>query len=147
MKNYITLKLERTAPGHLMLYIRISITISGILLFLVWLMFLTKNFYPKSEDNLAAVIMNWPIQASIWPITLILLFTFVLPVWATQNFEILVIFLLLSIMFVILNAILLIFLNISSLWILWIVVDVISFLVLVFSLISISFLAKKADKK
>lgn len=147
MKKYIKTKWRKINLNNLMIFNRISITISGTLLFLVWLMFLTNNFYPKSDDNLAAIIMKWPIQISIWPVTLIILFIYIMPIWVTKNNEILAIFLLLSLFSLLLSLIFLFFLNISSLWILWLIIDIIAFFNIIFTLFSIHSFNKKNFKK
>lgn len=147
MKQSIKAKWKKVDPKNLILFDRISITVSGILLFLVWLMFLTKNFYPKSEDNLAGIIMNWPLQASIWPITLFILFIVIMPIWVTNSYELLAIFLFLSIIFLVLNIIFLIFLNVNSLWVLWLIINILTLANFVFALFSIHHLSRTNVKK
>lgn len=146
MKRYIRSKWRKIAPKNLMMFVRISITISGILFFLAWLMFLTQNFYPKSNNNIAAIIMNWLLQVSIWPMTLIILFVFIMPIWVTNNFELLAIFLFLSLLFLFFSIVLLFFLNINSYWIFWLIVNIIVFINIIFSLFSIYYLNKKSKK-
>lgn len=147
MKNSIKTKWKKIDPKNLILFDRISISISGILLFLIWLMFLTKNFYPKTDDNLAAIIMNWPLQISIWPITLIILFIFVMPIWVTNSFELLSVFLLLSLLFIVLNLVFLIFLNVSALWILWLIGNLLALSNIIFAIFSVHYLDKTNVKK
>lgn len=143
MRNYIKAKWKKINPKYLMWFNCFSMTVSGILLFLIWLMFLTNNFYPKSDSNLAAKVMKWPLQISIWPVTLIILFVVIMPVWVTKNFELLAIFLFLTLIFLLFNILFLVFLNVSSLWILWLNVVIISFLSTIFTLFSIYYLNKK----
>lgn len=146
MRNYISSKWKKINPKKLMMFDRISISVSGTLLFLVWLMFLTQNFYPKTDDNLAAIIMNLPLQVSIWPVTLIILFIFIMPIWVTNNFELLSVFLLLSLLFLLLSFVFLIFLNINSFWILWLLIDILALFNLIFAIFSIYYLNKKNVK-
>lgn len=146
MRRYIKSKWRNIAPKNLIIFDRISITISGTLLFLTWLMFLTQNFYPKSDNNIAAIIMNWPLQVSIWPMTLIILFIFIMPIWVTNNFELLAIFLLLSCLFLLLGLGLLFFLNINYYWILWLVVDIIALINIIFALFTVYYLNWKKMK-
>ncbi|MBE4704042.1 hypothetical protein [Spiroplasma platyhelix] len=147
MKKSIKARWKKINPKSLIMFDRITITVSGTLLFLIWLMFLTKNFYPKSDDNLAAVIMNWPLQASIWPISLMLLFVFIMPVWVTNSFELLSIFLFLSLLFILLSLVFLVFLNVNSLWILWLIVNLLALCNVMFALFSIYYLNKTNVKK
>lgn len=140
-------KWKKINPKNLILFDRISLTVSGILLFLIWLMFLTKNFYPKADNNLAAIIMNWPLQASIWPVTIVILFIYIMPIWVTSSFELLAVSLLLSLLGLLGNVIFLVFLNVSSLWVLWLIADLLAFCNLIFALFSVYYLNKTAPKK
>lgn len=147
MKQSIKTKWKKIDPRRLMLFDQVTITISGVLLFIVWLMFLTKNFYPKSNDNLAAIIMNWPLQASIWPVTLFLLFIFVLPIWVTNRLDLIVVYLMLSFLFLLLNIAFLAFVNVTLLWVLWLVIILLTTSNVVFALFSIIYLNKNNVKK
>lgn len=147
MRKSIKAKWKKINPKNLILFDRVTLTVSGILLFLIWLMFLTKNFYPKEDDNLAAIIMNWPLQGSIWPITLFLLFIFVMPVWVTGSFELLSIFLFLSLIFILLSLVFLVFLNVSSLWFLWFFGNLLALCNVLFVLFSVYYLNKNNVKK
>ncbi|MGL5268476.1 MAG: hypothetical protein ACRC8P_01720 [Spiroplasma sp.] len=143
MRKFIKTRWKKINPKNLMLFNCISITISGILLFLVWLMFLTKNFYPKAANNLAAIVMQWSLQISIWPVTLVILFIVVMPIWVTKNFELLAVFFFLSLIFLFLNILFLVLLIISKLWFLWLIVVFIAFFSIIFALFSIYYLNKK----
>lgn len=146
MKQSIKARWKKIDPRRLMLFDQVTITISGVLLFIVWLMFLTKNFYPKSSDNIAAIIMNWPLQASIWPVTLFLLFIFVMPIWVTKRLDLIVIYLMLSFLFLLVNIAFLVFVNVTLLWVLWLIIILLTTSNVIFALFSIIYLNKNNVK-
>ncbi len=87
---------------QILLISKITLTIASLFLFLVWLMFMTNNFFPKSQNSFVAKIMNTSIQIMIWPITSIILFIFIMPIWVTNKKQILLVFLTLSLIITIL---------------------------------------------
>lgn len=110
------------------------ITISSILIFLAWLMFIYNNFYPKSPNSFTSKLMRIPVEIMIWPAVLIALFVLILPIWVTTNNNLLFIFLIISLIISLLNFAMLFALNINSFWIYWLITDIISFFSLLFTL-------------
>lgn len=98
---------------------KITLTVASLFLFLVWLMFMTNNFYPKSNDSIISKIMNTSIQVMIWPITAIILFIFIMPVWVTNKKRILFVFLVLALAIAIVCLLFVIDLNINKFWVMW----------------------------
>lgn len=105
----------------ILLISKITLTLASLFLFLVWLMFMTNNFYPKSNHSIISNIMNTSIQVMIWPITIIILFIFIMPVWVTNKKKILLLFLSIALTIAI-SCLLFIFgLNINKFWVIWLI--------------------------
>ncbi|WP_375317830.1 hypothetical protein [Spiroplasma endosymbiont of Virgichneumon dumeticola] len=110
------IKLKRT-----LLISKITLTLSSLFLFLVWLMFMTNNFYPKSNDSIISKIMDISIQIMIWPITSIILFIFIMPVWVTNKKKILLVFLGIASTIAIICLLFVFGLNINKFWVIWLI--------------------------
>lgn len=113
--------MEKNKLKQILLISKITLTIASLFLFLVWLMFMTNNFFPKSQNSFVAKIMNTSIQIMIWPITSIILFIFIMPIWVTNKKQILLVFLTLSLIITILCSTFLFSLNINKFWIIWLI--------------------------
>ncbi|WP_342276903.1 hypothetical protein [Spiroplasma endosymbiont of Nebria brevicollis] len=110
------IKLKRT-----LLISKITLTVASLFLFLVWLMFMTNNFYPKSNDSIISKIMNTSIKVMIWPITSIILFIFIMPVWVTNKKKILLVFLGVALVIAVICLLFVFGLNINKFWVIWLV--------------------------
>ncbi len=115
--------MEKNKLKQILLISKITLTIASLFLFLVWLMFMTNNFFPKSQNSFVAKTMNTSIQIMIWPITSIILFIFIMPIWVTNKKEILLVFLTLSLIITILCSTFLFSLNINKFWIIWLIAN------------------------
>lgn len=116
---------------------KIMLTICSLFLFLAWLMLMTNNFYPKSPDLIVSKIINTSIQIMIWPITIIILFVFIMPIWVTTNKKILVVMLSSAIIITIVGITFLFSLNINHFWFIWLVVHIFTLLTLIVMIIVI----------
>lgn len=132
-----TAKIKLINKKYSLLLTKILITISGILIFLAWLMLITNNFYTKENSSIVDKIISLPIQITIWPVTFIILFIFIMPIWVTYNKKILFWFLIISHTILIGNFYFLFLLNINSFWIYWLIANIISFFIIVFSIFSL----------
>lgn len=128
-------KWQKLNHRNLLNFSKLLVTFSSVLLFIAWLMFTNHNFYPKVNESFTSKVMNIPIEIMIWPITLITLFIFILPIWVTGNQRLLFSFLLLSLILLLLNVLFLFQLNVNSYWIFWLVTDLINFFVIIFALL------------
>ena len=116
---------------------KIMLTISSLFLFLAWLMLMTNNFYPKAPDLIVSKIINTSIQIMIWPITIITLFVFIMPIWVTTNKKILAVMLSIAIIITIVGITFLFSLNINYFWFIWLVVHIFTLLTLIVMIIVI----------
>lgn len=132
---------------QILLISKITLTIASLFLFLVWLMFMTNNFFPKSQTSLVAKIMHTSIQIMIWPITSIILFIFIMPVWVTNKKQILLVFLILALIIAILCTTFLFSLNINKFWIIWLIAHFLAIGALIFVIISYFFLERNWHQK
>lgn len=135
--------MEKDKWQRTLLVSKITLTIVSIFLFLVWLIFMTNNFFPKSQNSFVAKIMNTPIQIMIWPITNIILFIFIMPVWVTNKKRILLVFLILALVIAISCTTFLFSLNINKFWIIWLIAHLFAIGILIFVIISFFFKNKK----
>ncbi len=134
--------MEKNKLKQILLISKITLTIASLFLFLVWLMFMTNNFFPKSQTSLVAKIMHTSIEIMIWPITSIILFIFIMPVWVTNKKQILLVFLILALIITILSSTFLFNLNINEFWIIWLIAHFLTIGALIFAIISYFFLGK-----
>lgn len=134
--------MEKNKVKQILLISKITLTIASFFLFLVWLMFMTNNFFPKSQTSLVAKIMHTSIQIMIWPITSIILFIFIMPVWVTNKKQILLVFLILALIIAILCTTFLFNLNINKFWIIWLIAHFLAIGVLIFVIVSYFFLER-----
>lgn len=132
---------------QILLISKITLTIASLFLFLVWLMFMTNNFFPKSQTSLVAKIMHTSIKIMIWPITSIILFIFIMPVWVTNKKQILLVFLILALIIVILCTTFLFNLNINKFWIIWLIAHFLTIGALIFVIIYYFFLERNWHQK
>ncbi|MDQ7983190.1 MAG: hypothetical protein REH79_03165 [Spiroplasma sp.] len=136
-ENLIETNLNKLGTKKLLLLNRILLTLVGISFFLIWLIFSTNNFYPRNEDNIAAKLLSVPVEAAIWPITFLALFVFIMPIWSSTSLKFLLTFLILSFLIFILTFVFLAFLLITISWFVWLLVNIISCSVIIFTLISV----------
>ncbi|WP_281749468.1 hypothetical protein [Spiroplasma ixodetis] len=134
--------MEKNKLKQILLISKITLTIASLFLFLVWLMFMTNNFFPKSQNSFVAKIMNTSIQIMIWPITSIILFIFIMPIWVTNKKEILLVFLTLSLIITILCSTFLFSLNINKFWIIWLIAHFFAIASIIFVFFSFFFKEK-----
>lgn len=134
--------MEKNKLKQILIISKITLTITSIFLFLVWLMFMTNNFFPKSQNSLVALIMHTSIQIMIWPITSIILFIFIMPIWVTNKKQILLMFLILALIIAILSTTFLFSLNINKFWIIWLIAHILVIAALIFVIIAYFFLEK-----
>lgn len=134
--------MEKNKLKQILLISKINLTIASLFLFLVWLMFMTNNFFPKSQNSFVAKIMNTSIQIMIWPITSIILFIFIMPIWVTNKKQILLVFLTLSLIITILCTTFIFSLNINKFWIIWLIAHFFAIASIIFVIVSYFFKEK-----
>lgn len=146
-KNFVESNFNKLGAKKLLLINRILLTMVGIWFFIIWLVFITNNFYPRASNNIADKLMSLPVEASIWPVTFIALFIFIMPIWTTSSFKLLITMLTLCLIISVLTFVFLAFLLITVPWIVWLLLNIFTYAILLFSMISIIHLNRHEKEK